>query len=383
MKLKLLFILILPFLGTTNILAQGDFIDGYIVTKGQDTIHGQVIYLDKNSPALVCTFRHEIEEKLYKPTDILGFGYLGRYYTSEYSSQFFLEVLIEGEINLFRYKKSYLVFKENMTLPDLAISSTDQQTFNQLLLITEYNWKGRLTRLISDCETYDPFYFRRLNYSVNTLTNEIRKYNECKNNLTAVYNTSLPRLVISFGASYNYYYSNIAVKSTSNVSATFPTSFVGDGSNFGLSLEFMLPRKSKKTSFKVDVVKVESKISSRHTSPSGGQDINFRYQSLYVPILLKYDLFAKDRTPFILTGCHYLREAAISTQFATSGFYHIGVTAGIGYQYRYKSFLGQLAFRYDLTDILKPRNTDVVVNNNVYGLSLTFLRSQAFGKNKK
>ena len=112
MKKAILFILLLatmPMQTTAQVNPQ----KGYVITNGNDTVHGTIDYLTDARNAKACLFQEKGEEgyKSLSPTDIKGYRLAddGIYYVSrmfnggERPEPLFAEFLIQGGVSLYRY----------------------------------------------------------------------------------------------------------------------------------------------------------------------------------------------------------------------------------------------------------------------------------------
>ncbi|MCB0845736.1 MAG: hypothetical protein KDD63_18780 [Bacteroidetes bacterium] len=92
--------------GLLPLYSQPDFRQGYIITLEEDTIYGEIDYRGALDMGSFCKFRELDSDsvKLFKPTDIHSFRFLGsKYYVSrEYEGKtYFFEYLIKGMINIY------------------------------------------------------------------------------------------------------------------------------------------------------------------------------------------------------------------------------------------------------------------------------------------
>ena len=112
MKKAILFLLLLstmPMQTTAQVNPQ----KGYVITNGNDTVHGTIDYLTDARNAKACLFQEKGEDgyKSLSPTDIKGYRLAddGIYYVSrmfnggERPEPLFAEFLIQGGVSLYRY----------------------------------------------------------------------------------------------------------------------------------------------------------------------------------------------------------------------------------------------------------------------------------------
>jgi hypothetical protein len=93
-------------------IAQSDFREGYLVSLENDTIYGQVDYRPNSNENETIRFRQGEKVTKYFPKQISGFGYLNDiYFTSRVADHLFAEVLVSGELSLYKYKDAYIMGK--------------------------------------------------------------------------------------------------------------------------------------------------------------------------------------------------------------------------------------------------------------------------------
>ena len=99
--------------------SQNDFREGYIITKSNDTIIGELSVRNDKTLAKTCYFKKNESAKKYHPFDIIGFRFKdSRFFISRNieDTPVFLEVLIKGKLNMYYYmdaKSQQRYFVEN------------------------------------------------------------------------------------------------------------------------------------------------------------------------------------------------------------------------------------------------------------------------------
>jgi len=124
---KLIWIQILLFFAI-NSFSQNEYIPGYIILNTNDTIHGKIINERDIFSGIYCIFQNKDSSitRQYLPTEIKSYHLSNnRYFISKrilienIQRIVFLQVLIEGELNIYRYKdikRDIHYFIENKTL---------------------------------------------------------------------------------------------------------------------------------------------------------------------------------------------------------------------------------------------------------------------------
>ncbi len=358
-------------------IGQKDYVDGYIITLEEEKLQGKVSFHGKRSDLKVCKFKRNGQVYQYGPSTIKGFGYDGRYFSRGYLNLHFVEVLIEGELSLFRFKDEYLLIKQNSgNFEEISTSkNTDQDELSQAW-IDKSTWKGILTSYVSDCDTYDPNYFKRKEFNSSIIPKEVLRYNRCKDNLWKLYTNKRPFLKIGLGIQYNFQYSYVGVKTANTIAANFPSSFVGYAGGYGGLLEIKFPRRYPKTSLRYGFSVSKIDYVSQYTSSTGGLDVSLSYESFYVPIDLKYNLFVSKSAPYIYSGINYINEKRPNSPASA----YLGLTAGCGYEYSHKYFTVQFDIRYYAPDLTQTPFGGVVYNNNIFMFGFNIIKHFTFQK---
>lgn len=111
---KLLFLLVITLLFSASLFAQIHYYaPGFVITNEGDSIQGEIALKGFISNSTVCTFRKNKDENTidYSPKDISAYGFNeGRFYLAkdiyvkEDSMRVFLEVLIDGIVDMYLYR---------------------------------------------------------------------------------------------------------------------------------------------------------------------------------------------------------------------------------------------------------------------------------------
>jgi len=109
------FILVLTVLVSLGVMGQDNFKKGYVITLDNDTLFGKINDAGGYKNSRLCIFKPKKEHKVteYLPGEIKGYlMYRDKYYVSKQvadkdgSKYIFMEVLIEGPVNLYHDRKS-------------------------------------------------------------------------------------------------------------------------------------------------------------------------------------------------------------------------------------------------------------------------------------
>lgn len=114
--MKRIIFLILALSLANVIEAKSNFKKGYIITLAGDTLYGWIEHQNDISLSKKCVFKRTLDEEAlsYNPFDVHSFRFTnGQYFISknvirdEIEESFFLEYLVEGEINLYSLKDRF------------------------------------------------------------------------------------------------------------------------------------------------------------------------------------------------------------------------------------------------------------------------------------
>lgn len=125
-------LLLLFFLGISELYSQSDFRKGYIVKKNNDAINGLIDYKGNIANSKKCIFKSNVssDNQIFTPDDITAYRFDdSKYYISKTvivngeEKKMFLEYLINGIVDLYYYHdelgKHYLVDKGDGNLSEL------------------------------------------------------------------------------------------------------------------------------------------------------------------------------------------------------------------------------------------------------------------------
>ncbi|MFY0688241.1 MAG: hypothetical protein JXQ90_13800 [Cyclobacteriaceae bacterium] len=115
---------------STQLLAQSDFREGYVILNNNDTIHGFIDYRGDLMMARLCRFKSNEESVTnYLPGQIQAYRFIGsKFYVSKLlDNEFiFLEYLVDGRIDIFYIRQSekdvYYIEKDGFDLTELKVT---------------------------------------------------------------------------------------------------------------------------------------------------------------------------------------------------------------------------------------------------------------------
>ncbi len=311
---------LLLLLVSASMLVQGqlNYKPGHIVTNAKDTIVGQINDGGGIRNAKYCLFRETEDSKAtrYYPGDIEAFSISGeKYFVSRQISNdnvskiCFLEVLLEGKINLYYYYKSnfplYYIEREGGELTGLQ-----NKDFYNSNLQYEYpiNWKAyklgtkvykdTLYSFFKDCAPV----LNQLDiveYNHKSLLNTSKKYVDltCTGNDCITYEKDLNISRPGFGVFSGIQFSKISFyryRIESGIVSSFPV-----GVFYNIPIDLI----SERLSFQLELTATRINYNNGFTNQTSDfEDLKIRSSIISVPLLLKYTLPKEKFSPSIGFG---------------------------------------------------------------------------------
>jgi hypothetical protein len=128
--------------------AQNDFREGFIINLLQDTIRGLVDFRSNAQNYKTCRFKLGQDVVEYTPSEIEGFGYdQDKVFTSTVSEGTFVEVLVDGELSLYRSKSHFLLKRPGGAIHRFVHDEPREQAG----ISAANRWLGIFKLLLNDC----------------------------------------------------------------------------------------------------------------------------------------------------------------------------------------------------------------------------------------
>ena len=220
MKKTFLLIIILLFFLIPEGIAQYGFRKGFVIASEKDTIYGELDYRSNLSNNKSCLFRKGSVVTEYKPSQILGYGFTGgRYFTSQIIKGTFVEVLVKGELSLFKSGFDLYVQKinneplrlESKIIRETVETKVEGERNESVVYREDVRWKGLLSALTSDCiESSNAIQVLKLDEK--NLTRFVIDYNLCKGSGYTDYKSKLPWTKFEYGITAGLAVSSIKTK---------------------------------------------------------------------------------------------------------------------------------------------------------------------------
>ena len=149
--------LLLVTLALTEVYGQSGYQEGFLLTESLDTVRGLIRFPGKVAAPSPCQFRTQknAPEREVFPGTVHGFCMNnGSYYYSRLvggTDDVFLEVLVKGYMNLFRFGNIFYVEKGDSVFFELSDEREVMRAEGQTQMNKTGNYSRMLTLLMSDC----------------------------------------------------------------------------------------------------------------------------------------------------------------------------------------------------------------------------------------
>ncbi|WP_406685056.1 outer membrane beta-barrel protein [Seonamhaeicola sp. MEBiC1930] len=312
-----------------NYSAQENFIEGYIINKQDDTIHGFIDYKNWSNNPQEIKFKNQRENssRPQSPNSIKEFGIKNKIYLSanvdiEISSdksqdpnlklknkKVFLQVLYKGKKNLYVYKDKWgpnnFYIKQNSELMLLI----HKKHLNENSIIENNRFRGQLILYLKDCPSLKPK-INNSSYNKKNLINIFKKYYECSNS-PLEFQPTKPKIKIEKGiiagfslTSLNFEYGKSDLLIYPHLSTNYNSS---TDISLGLFLDVIFPKDQGKWSINNEILYSSFETTGYHENYENenvytikNSRINLSY--LKLNNLLRFNFPSKNLVPYINAG---------------------------------------------------------------------------------
>ncbi|HOI86559.1 MAG TPA: outer membrane beta-barrel protein [Lentimicrobium sp.] len=367
MKNKILLVIVFFAFLADRSFSQSDFRDGFIITLENDTIKGLVDYRSNLKNYKSCVFLGEREERKYHPHEINGFGYDNdKFYASQILEGSFVEVLVTGDISLYKSKEKYHV-KKDADIYDLASFREEVKIDRKVYVRDNNKWRGILSILIGDCLNNTNDVVSKINLNERSLTTLIVGYNQCKGSEYKEFKAGKPWIKYDFGAATGLARSEIQVIYSSTYYNYLADSYSSVDPSVGALFSISSPRITEKIEVQGEIHFIKSAYSSLivlNKSSTEYHDTYIDLTTLSMPLSLKYSFPEKKYGLYVQAGInldyHLKTESRRMTEIVTGNVvntypespaveinnYQTGYWGGIGILKSYPKFKAGIAVRY-------------------------------------
>ncbi len=300
-------------LGVSQLHAQHHYVQGYIITYGNDTLNGMIRNQQQDENYRICYYKDDEVETSYSPEDIKGYGTLfGLRYTSQVLEGSFVEVLAKGDISLYRHKDRFLLEKhgELVEIGEDAGKAVAQDSWSGRSN-DRYQWKRDLSNLIKDRLTDHTNILLDFTPNERSLTKLVNRYNGSTASLYDLFegNKSKVRFKygLVFGASRASILSVGEYSGYNNQNYFERADFTTNGPMLGVLASVTFPRWNEKIAIQGELHYMQLNYATQLKNTTG--DYYIQYDDLYMdfekivfPLSVKYSIPLGKMFQFALQG---------------------------------------------------------------------------------
>ena len=285
---------------------QGDFRSGYVINNGHDTIRGQLDYRSNANNYKSCIFRNEQGQHEYFPDEILGFGYDNdKFFSSRIVKGTFVEVLVLGELSLYKSKDKYHLKKDSI-IYDLELSYEEVKLDGRVYKQENNRWRGIISFLISDCIINSNSAVSRIRFDEKSITKVIIKYNDCRGVEFVDFKEDKPWIAFNYGVSVGLVKSEHDLFHQTAYYGYIVNTYNSTDPSVGLVLGVSAPRISEKLSFQYEIhffcPDYSSFVERKNGSTTEYHETSINLKVLSLPLSIKYAFSPEKKYDFYLQG---------------------------------------------------------------------------------
>lgn len=310
MRKILLLIFGLVSLANVTVNAQNNLRNGYIITNQNDTIYGQLDYRANNLNYHSCIFKKDNKIEKYLPEQIIGYGFVNnKYYSSGILKNAFVEVLVSGTINLYKFDGTYYVSKNGGTVFKLEHKQVKTYVNGAEFMREDSHWQGILSYLIADCLPDPLDQVRKMNLNEHELDNLIIRYNSCKRNNFKVYKKDKPWTRIQYGGAMGVTLSSVQAENKFGPYYYVADHYSSVDSDIGVVISLSFPKVTERLSLQAELyfsrtnyqaLKVVQTVSS-----ASYYDTYVHFNSFSIPVSLNLRIPWEKNAIYIQAGASY------------------------------------------------------------------------------
>jgi hypothetical protein len=366
--------------------SQSDFRKGYLIKTEGDTLFGLIDYRESAKANEVCTFKHSYQnETTYSPNTIAGYGFIeGKFFESRKlngtsEDKIFIEVLISGQISLYKYKNTFWVQKAEVFKP--LLNEKKKIFFEGRPVLKESNEHiATLNIMLYDCASIRKS-IDKVVLKEKSLTTLIERYNLCTGTNMIVHKIKKSWVKPSIGLAAGVTITDMQLSSFTLQYSTLTGSFERSTTPmFGVSLDLLFPRLSERISFAGNLLYLPAKKFYRYTMLEYGiverNYIEVEMQRLQIPVAIRYTFPERTFTPYLNLGVcstvqlrrsvNWTREVesndvvrTYNNEITNVKDYQVGIWGGAGIVKSISSRLAAtLELRYEPAGTILPSSED-------------------------
>lgn len=259
-----------------------EYAPGYITLIPGDTIPGFIKLNTEAENYKICLFKKDSAgaTATYTPDNLMAYGidnnrcYQARELViNNVAKRVFAEVLFDGMIDLFKYKRSFFIRKKDSTNFPL-IKTGDPRSQDPL---KRFSYNQLLQILTVDCPslTYE---LKSLKFTEQSFVRYIEQYHQCKNYQYTIYKNNLSWNSFELQPFIGYQLSTLSSSDFNERKDLKPAR--GNNPLIGLSFQFRFPRTNRNLTLLTDIMFSHASYQSKTKTIGLGTAYTYEYLSL-------------------------------------------------------------------------------------------------------
>ncbi len=286
---KLVFLLLSLVCLIADCLGQINWKEGYIITNEGDSIRGEINFRTIAKSYDQCEFRNQNTQKIYTSREISGYGINeDRHYKSFPDELKFGEILVIGELSLFRINEEFMLIKGG-EYTRLSVEEKTSAYAGYEVNTEDIKWKGIFSAVLGDCRTITDDELKNLRFDERVITREVVEYNKCKNAPYQEYKVEKKWTSIKFSLMAGLANSILKPKPANSNYYYISSSYSSIDPQIGISMYLFYPRISDRFYFEIAAMYTGSSFSGFEQfsgSTSEYHDVFINTKSLSTPVTI-------------------------------------------------------------------------------------------------
>ncbi|MFY0593381.1 hypothetical protein [Roseivirga sp.] len=254
--LKIATVLSLLILTSFKASCQRGYQNGYVINSSQERLEGEVKFLINKSRYKTVRFKQNGQVLQFNANDIKEYGTKdGFRFISTLIEGEFVEVLVTGEISLYKSKKGYLYTDSDQSINLLYEETSVNSLNNGILTSINSKWKADLLKNMSSCAYINTETIRDLKLRESQLVTLIDEFNKCSQGTSLVNKAKIKPIHKSAGI--NLGLTTTTVISDINGSSTIPSYLETESKissiSGGLTFDFSPKQRIQNISYRVEL----------------------------------------------------------------------------------------------------------------------------------
>jgi len=244
-KKGFLFVIILLLSSISH--AQSLFRKGFIVYLNNDTAYGQLENRSNQLNYLSCKFKKDNEIIEYTVNEIKGFTYINdKCYTSGIVEGEFVEVLVRGYLQLFKYQSVFFIKKGTEDPIELESITKERNIDDENFFVPDQKWRGKLSYAIYDYFPNSTSLVNRLSLNEEDLSRIVNLYNKRQNPYYKASKSVKPWLRFDYGVNVGLTKTKLDIVDDQNLYPYLRRTYTSFDPTYGILLGISAPRFSER-----------------------------------------------------------------------------------------------------------------------------------------